>query len=95
MLHFYSTLSPSLHLEPYSEPGAVIDERYFLSLYSQGARAVLRYLQQVESRITDAEARGTRSRQSLVAQLTKELTRVKATLARKKALCFSSPGHHA
>ena len=64
----------------------MIDERYFLSLYSQGARAVLRYLQQVESRITDAEARVTRSQQSLVTKLSKELTRAKATLARKRAL---------
>jgi hypothetical protein len=63
----------------------VIDERYFLSLYSQGARAVLRYLQQVESRIADAGARVTRSQQSLVARLTKELARAKATLARKTA----------
>ena len=63
----------------------MIDERYFLSLYSQGARAVLRYLQQVESRISDAEERVTRSRQSLVTKLSKELAKVKATLAAKSA----------
>jgi transposase len=63
----------------------VIDERYFLSLYSQGARDVLRYLRQIESRIADAEARVTRSQHALVARLTKELIRVKATLATKSA----------
>jgi transposase len=63
----------------------VVNERYFLSLYSQGARAVLRYLEQVESRIADAEARVTRSRHSLVARLTKELTKAKAALAGKTA----------
>lgn len=63
----------------------MIDERYFLSLYSQGARAVLRYLQQVESRISDAEAHVERSQQSLVTRLSKELAKLKATLARKTA----------
>lgn len=63
----------------------MINERYFLSLYSQGARAVLRYLEQVEKRIADAEARLTRSQQSLVTRLTKELARAKATLATKSA----------
>lgn len=63
----------------------MIDERYFLSLYSQGARAVLRYLQQVESRIADAEARVERCQQSLITRLSKELARVRATLARKTA----------
>ena len=63
----------------------MIDERYFLSLYSQGARAVLRYLQQVESRIADAEARVERCQQSLLTRLSKELARAKATLARKTA----------
>ena len=64
----------------------MIDERYFLSLYSQGARAVLRYLEQVERRIADAEARVERSQQSLVTCLSKQLARAKATLARKSAL---------
>jgi hypothetical protein len=63
----------------------VINERYFLSLYAQGARAVLRYLEQVERRIADAEARVTRSQHSFVAKLIKELARVKATLAHKTA----------
>ena len=63
----------------------MIDERYFLSLYSQGARAVLRYLQQVESRIADAEARVERCQQSLITRLSTELARVRATLARKSA----------
>lgn len=63
----------------------MIDERYFLSLYSQGARALLRYLQQIESRISDAEARVARPQQSLVQRLTKELARAKATLATKTA----------
>jgi transposase len=63
----------------------VIAERYFLSLYSQGARAVLSYLQQLEGRIADAEARVTRSQQSRVARLSQELARAKATLATKSA----------
>jgi len=64
----------------------VINERYFLSLYSQGARAVLHYIEQLEKRIADAEARVTRSQQSLISRLSKELARAKATLARKAAL---------
>jgi transposase len=72
-------------LSPAFKPAAVIDERYFLSLYSQGARAVLRYLHQVESRISDAEARVERCQQSLVARLSKELAKVKAALAKKSA----------
>jgi transposase len=63
----------------------VINERYFLSLYSQGARAVLRYIEQLEKRITDAEARVARSQQSLVIRLSTERARMKATLARKSA----------
>lgn len=63
----------------------MIDERYFLSLYSQGARAVLRYLEQVERRIADAEARVERCQQSLITRLSKELARAKATLVRKSA----------
>ena len=63
----------------------MINERYFLSLYSQGARAVLRYIEQLEQRIADAEARVTRSQQSLISRLSTELARAKATLARKSA----------
>jgi exonuclease VII large subunit len=63
----------------------VINERYFLSLYSQGARAVLRYIEQLEKRIADAEVRVTRSQQSLISRLSKELARTKATLAAKTA----------
>lgn len=63
----------------------MIDEHYFLSLYSQGARAVLRYLQQIERRVSDAEARVERCQQALITRLSKELARAKATLARKTA----------
>jgi uncharacterized protein YdcH (DUF465 family) len=63
----------------------VITERYFLSLYSQGARAVLRYIEQLEKRIADAEARVTRSQQSLISRLSKELAKLKATLVTKSA----------
>jgi transposase len=63
----------------------VVNERYFLSLYAQGARAVLRYLEQVERRIADAEARVERSQHSLITRLTKELTGIKATLATKSS----------
>ena len=73
----------------------MIDERYFLSLYAQGACAVLRYLHQVESRISDAEARVERSQQSLIARLSKELARAKTTLATKTAqLCEQQQLNH-
>lgn len=70
---------------PTGRPRDVINERYFLSLYSQGARALLRYIEQLEQRIADPEARVTRSQQSLISRLSKELARVKATLARNSA----------
>jgi transposase len=69
--------------QPASEYGTVINERYFLSLYSQGARAVLRYIEQLEKRITDAEARITRSQQTRIDRLSHELARTRATLDRK------------
>jgi transposase len=62
---------------------AVLNERYIYTLYCKGAGAVFRYIQQLDQRIEDAEARVPHNQQTLVAQLTKELTRVKATLARK------------
>jgi hypothetical protein len=61
----------------------VLNERYFLTLYSQGARAVLCYLEQVEKRAADAEACVERSQHSLIARLSKELAGARATLAGK------------
>ena len=64
----------------------MINERYFLSLYCQGARAVLRYVEQLEQRIEDAEARVRSRQQAQVERLTKELARTQATLAGKTRL---------
>jgi transposase len=61
----------------------VINENYIYTLYAQGAGAILRYLNQLDSRITDAEARLPQARQARVEHLAKELTRAQATLARK------------
>jgi uncharacterized coiled-coil protein SlyX len=47
--------------------------------------AVLRYIEQLEQRIADAEARVTRSQQSLISRLSKELAKLKATLVTKSA----------
>lgn len=61
----------------------MINERYFLSLYSQGARAVLRYVEQLEKRIADADTRVRTDQQALAVRLSKELARARATLDRK------------
>lgn len=40
----------------------LVDRNYIFTLYSMGAGAVFSYLQQIEKRIEDAEARVTRSK---------------------------------
>jgi len=61
----------------------LIDRDYIFTLYQMGVGAVFRYLQQIEQRVEDAEARMARSQQSRVEQLSKELASTKRTLARK------------
>lgn len=61
----------------------LVDRDYIFTLYQMGAGAVFRYLQQIERRVEDAEARIARSQQSWVEQLSKELASTKLTLARK------------
>jgi transposase len=61
----------------------IVDRNYIFTLYQMGAGAVFRYLQQIEQRVEDAEARVARSQQAQVDQLTTELTRTRRTLARK------------
>ena len=71
----------------------MIDERHFLSLYSHGARAVLCYIQQVEGRIADAEARVEHSHHSLVARLSREPDRAKTTFAGKTPQLIAEQRH--
>ncbi len=61
----------------------IVDRDYIFTLYSMGAGAVSRYLQQIEQRVVDAEARVISSHQAQVDQLSKELAQARATLARK------------
>jgi transposase len=61
----------------------IVDRNYVFTLYQMGAGAVFRYLQQIEKRIDDAEARVTNTQQARVEQLSKELSSTKRTLARK------------
>jgi transposase len=61
----------------------IVDRNYIFTLYQMGAGAVFQYLQQIEQRVEDAEARVTCSQQSQVERLSKELASTKRTLARK------------
>lgn len=61
----------------------LVDRDYIFTLYQMGVGAVFRYLQQIEQRVEDAEARTARSQQSRVEQLSKELASTRRTLARK------------
>jgi transposase len=61
----------------------IVDRKYVFTLYQMGAGAIYRYLQQIEKRIEDAEARVTNTQQARVEQLSKELSSTKRTLARK------------
>jgi predicted RNase H-like nuclease (RuvC/YqgF family) len=61
----------------------IVDRNYIFTLYQMGAGAVFRYLQRVEHRVEDAEARVSNSQRALVEQLSKELASTKRTRARK------------
>jgi transposase len=67
----------------------IVDRNYVFTLYQMGAGAIYRYLQQIEKRIEDAEARVTSTQQARVEQLSRELSSTKRTLTRKsQALIF-------
>lgn len=59
----------------------MIDPHYIFTLYAKGARAVLHYLEQLDKRIEDAEARVHRSQQAQLDLLSKGLAQAKQTLA--------------
>lgn len=61
----------------------IVNRNYIFTLYQMGAGAVFRYLQQIENRVEDAEARVARSQQAQVDLLTTELIRTRTTLVRK------------
>jgi len=61
----------------------IVDRNYVFTLYQMGAGAIYSYLQQIEKRIEDAEARVTSTQQARVEQLSKELSSTKRTLTRK------------
>jgi hypothetical protein len=55
----------------------MVDRDYSFTLCSMGAGAVFRYLQQIENRVEDAEARVVRSQQAQVDLVTTEPTRTR------------------
>jgi hypothetical protein len=61
----------------------IVDRQYIFTLYQMGAGAIYNYLQQIEKRIEDAEARVISTQQAQVEQLSKELSSTKRSLARK------------
>lgn len=67
----------------------IVDRQYIFTLYQMGVGAIYNYLQQIEKRIEDAEARVTCLQQAKVERLSKELSSSRRTLARKsQALIF-------
>lgn len=61
----------------------IVDRDYIFTLYQMGAGAIYSYLQQIEQRVEDAEARVSGAQKAQVEQLSKELASTKRTLARK------------
>ncbi|MGB9179579.1 MAG: IS66 family transposase [Pyrinomonadaceae bacterium] len=61
----------------------IVDRQYIFTLYQMGVGAIYNYLQQIEKRVEDAEARVTCLQQAKVDQLSKELASSRRTLARK------------
>ncbi|HYG83147.1 MAG TPA: DUF6444 domain-containing protein [Pyrinomonadaceae bacterium] len=61
----------------------LVDRDYVFTLYQMGAGAVFHYLQQIERRVEDAEARAARLYGAQAARLAEELALTKRTLARK------------
>lgn len=66
----------------------IIDRQYIFTLYQMGVGAIYNYLQQIENRVDDAEARVTCLQQALVEKLSQELASTKQTLARKSQQLF-------
>jgi hypothetical protein len=60
-----------------------VDRQYIFTLYQMGVGAIYSYLQQIEKRVEDAEARVISSQQAKVERLSKELSSTKRTLVRK------------
>jgi septal ring factor EnvC (AmiA/AmiB activator) len=61
----------------------VINRDYIFTLYSKGVRAITEYLEQLDKRIEDAEARVERNQQARNDLLNKELTLARKTLGRQ------------
>jgi transposase len=61
----------------------VINRDYIFTLYSKGVRSITEYLEQMDKRIEDAEARVERNQQSRIDLLNKELTLARKTLGRQ------------
>jgi hypothetical protein len=61
----------------------VINQDYIFTLYGEGVRAVLTYIEHLDQKILDAEARVAHSQQRLGDRLTKELARAHRTSVRK------------
>lgn len=80
---FFTYQSPPFSYPLACESTVLVDRDYIFTLYSMGAGAVYRYLQQIERRVEDAEERAARSHDAVVARLTKELASTKRTLLRK------------
>jgi transposase len=61
----------------------IVDRQYIFTLYQMGVGAIYNYLQQIEKRVEDAEARVTCLQQAKVDLLSKELASSRRTLASK------------
>lgn len=61
----------------------LVDRQYIFTLYQMGAGAIFRYLQQIEQRVEDAEARAACLYTAQATRLAKELALIKRTLANK------------
>ena len=61
----------------------LVDRDYIFTLYQMGVGAVFRYLQQIEQRVEDAEARAACSQAVQLTLLAEELASTKRTLTRK------------
>jgi hypothetical protein len=60
-----------------------VDRDYIFTLYQMNAGTIYRYLQQIEHRVEDAEARPARSQHVQVTRLANELASIKLTLSGK------------
>ena len=62
----------------------MINRDYIFTLYGQGVRAVTRYIELLDQRVEDAEARVERSQQRQIDLLTKSLIKANETIASQK-----------